>query len=107
MPNPEYLIGLSSKINWIDTFYALIIPWMANVFSIFLLRTQGIDPLVGEVQQQQPFERTAADHAGGQHIAAVQTGCALSPMQPAGPDYPRVRISGWVIWNTRCMMGSE
>lgn len=38
LPNPEYLIGLSSKINWIDTFYALIVPWTANVFSIFLLR---------------------------------------------------------------------
>ncbi len=38
LPNPEYLLGLSQKINWIDTYYALTVPWMANVFSIFLLR---------------------------------------------------------------------
>ncbi|OQY30014.1 MAG: hypothetical protein B6244_01775 [Candidatus Cloacimonetes bacterium 4572_55] len=38
LPNPDYLIGLSQKQNWIDTYYALTIPWMANVFSIFLLR---------------------------------------------------------------------
>lgn len=38
LPNPDYLLGVSQKVNWIDTYYALTIPWMANVFSIFLLR---------------------------------------------------------------------
>ncbi|PIP11959.1 MAG: ABC transporter permease [bacterium (Candidatus Stahlbacteria) CG08_land_8_20_14_0_20_40_26] len=33
---PGYLILASFK--WVDTYYALIIPWMVNVFSIFLLR---------------------------------------------------------------------
>ncbi|AAD35683.1 sugar ABC transporter, permease protein [Thermotoga maritima MSB8] len=27
-----------SKLGWIDTYYALIIPWIVSVFAIFLLR---------------------------------------------------------------------
>ncbi len=38
LPNPDFLLGLSQKPNWIDTFYALIVPWTVNVFSIFMLR---------------------------------------------------------------------
>jgi ABC-type glycerol-3-phosphate transport system permease component len=43
VPQPIYLIPsyvLLSKIGWIDTFYALIVPWLANIFTIFLLRQQ-------------------------------------------------------------------
>jgi multiple sugar transport system permease protein len=45
LPTPESLIQtvyhLSADIslhNWIDTYYALIIPWTASAFSIFLFR---------------------------------------------------------------------
>ncbi|MBI5032101.1 MAG: carbohydrate ABC transporter permease [Chloroflexi bacterium] len=43
-PTPESWIGTLLNIpgvephNWIDTYYALIIPWIATVFSIFLFR---------------------------------------------------------------------
>ncbi|MBC8526512.1 MAG: carbohydrate ABC transporter permease [Candidatus Cloacimonetes bacterium] len=43
VPQPIYLIPsyyLLTKIGWINTYYALIIPWIANIFSIFLLRQQ-------------------------------------------------------------------
>lgn len=33
---PNYII--LSKLNWLDTYYALIVPWLASVFSIFLMR---------------------------------------------------------------------
>ena len=41
VPQPIYLIPsyvLLNYIGWIDTYCALIIPWMANIFTIFLLR---------------------------------------------------------------------
>lgn len=41
VPIPVYLAPsyvILSRLGWIDTFFALIIPWSANVFSIFLLR---------------------------------------------------------------------
>lgn len=41
IPMPVYLVPsyvILSRFQWIDTFFALIIPWSANVFSIFLLR---------------------------------------------------------------------
>lgn len=41
VPVPVYLAPsyvILSRFGWIDTFLALIIPWSANVFSIFLLR---------------------------------------------------------------------
>ncbi len=41
VPQPVYLAPsyvLLSKIGWVDTYMALIVPWTANVFSIFLLR---------------------------------------------------------------------
>ena len=43
-PTPESLIATTFNLpgaephNWIDTYYALIIPWIATVFSIFLFR---------------------------------------------------------------------
>lgn len=44
-PTPESVIQTVFNLtpdaqihNWIDTFYALIVPWMATVFSIFLFR---------------------------------------------------------------------
>lgn len=33
---PGYLILM--KLHWVDTYLALTVPWLANVFSIFLLR---------------------------------------------------------------------
>ncbi|MDM7323822.1 MAG: carbohydrate ABC transporter permease, partial [Thermus sp.] len=33
---PSYV--LVAKLGWIDTYYALIVPWLASVFGIFLLR---------------------------------------------------------------------
>lgn len=41
VPQPVYLAPsyvILAKLGWIDTYLALIIPWTANVFSIFLLR---------------------------------------------------------------------
>jgi multiple sugar transport system permease protein len=41
VPMPVYLVPsyvILSKLNWVDTYYALIIPWAAHVFSIFWLR---------------------------------------------------------------------
>ncbi len=41
VPQPVYLAPsyvILAKIGWIDTFAALIVPWTANVFSVFLLR---------------------------------------------------------------------
>ncbi|MER3479717.1 MAG: carbohydrate ABC transporter permease [Meiothermus sp.] len=33
---PNYI--LLAKLQWINTYYALIVPWLASVFGIFLLR---------------------------------------------------------------------
>ncbi|MBM4403967.1 MAG: carbohydrate ABC transporter permease [Candidatus Cloacimonetes bacterium] len=41
VPEPIYLISsylLLDKINWLDTYQALIVPWCVNVFVIFLFR---------------------------------------------------------------------
>ncbi len=41
VPIPVYVVPLFilvQKLGWVDTYYALIVPWTANVFSIFLLR---------------------------------------------------------------------
>ena len=41
VPVPVYLAPsyvILSRLGWIDTFLALIIPWSVNIFSIFLLR---------------------------------------------------------------------
>jgi len=43
-PTPESLLATTLGLpgaeahNWVDTYYALIIPWIATVFSIFLFR---------------------------------------------------------------------
>jgi multiple sugar transport system permease protein len=41
VPMPVYLVPsyvILSRFGWIDTFFALIVPWSVNIFSIFLLR---------------------------------------------------------------------
>lgn len=41
VPQPVYLAPsyvILARMGWIDTFAALIVPWTANVFSVFLLR---------------------------------------------------------------------
>lgn len=41
IPLPVYLVPsyiVLYKLGWIDTYAAMIVPWIANVFSIFLLR---------------------------------------------------------------------
>ncbi len=41
VPQPIYLIPsyvLLNNLGWIDTYQALIVPWIANIFTIFLLR---------------------------------------------------------------------
>ncbi|NMD12967.1 MAG: carbohydrate ABC transporter permease [Candidatus Cloacimonetes bacterium] len=41
VPEPIYLISsyiLLDKINWLDTYNALIVPWCVNIFTIFLFR---------------------------------------------------------------------
>ncbi len=43
VPMPVYLVPsyvILSKLGWVDTYNALIIPWAAHVFSIFWLRQQ-------------------------------------------------------------------
>jgi len=43
VPQPVYLIPsyvLLHHIGWLNTYQALIIPWIANIFTIFLLRQQ-------------------------------------------------------------------
>jgi len=43
VPEAVYLVPsfiIISKLGWIDTYAALIIPWLAQIFSIFLLRQQ-------------------------------------------------------------------
>lgn len=41
VPEPIYLISsymMLDKLNWLDTYKALIIPWCVNIFTIFLFR---------------------------------------------------------------------
>jgi len=41
IPMPVYIVPgylILQSFGWIDTYYAQIVPWIANVFSIFLLR---------------------------------------------------------------------
>lgn len=41
VPMPVYLVPsymILNTLGWLDTFFALIIPWSVNIFSIFLLR---------------------------------------------------------------------
>lgn len=41
IPMPVYIVPgylILQSLGWIDTYYAQIVPWIANVFSIFLLR---------------------------------------------------------------------
>lgn len=41
VPQPVYIVPsyiILVKLGWIDTYQALIIPWLAHIFSIFLLR---------------------------------------------------------------------
>jgi len=41
IPQPVYLVPayvILAKLRWLDTFYALIVPWTVNIFSIFLVR---------------------------------------------------------------------
>lgn len=41
VPAPIYLISsymLLDKLNWLDTYQALIIPWCVNIFTIFMFR---------------------------------------------------------------------
>lgn len=43
VPQPIYLIPsyvLLNHLGWLDSYYALIVPWLANIFTIFLLRQQ-------------------------------------------------------------------
>ncbi len=41
VPQPVYIVPsyiILVKLGWIDTYQALIVPWLAHIFSIFLLR---------------------------------------------------------------------
>lgn len=41
VPEPVFIVPsyiLLNKLSWINTFHALIIPWIANIFTIFLMR---------------------------------------------------------------------
>lgn len=43
VPQAVYLVPsfiILSKLGWVDTYMALTIPWLAQIFSIFLLRQQ-------------------------------------------------------------------
>ena len=43
VPQAVYLVPsfiILSKLGWVDTYMALIVPWLAQIFSIFLLRQQ-------------------------------------------------------------------
>jgi multiple sugar transport system permease protein len=43
VPEAVYLVPsfiILSGLGWVDTFAALIVPWLAQIFSIFLLRQQ-------------------------------------------------------------------
>ena len=41
VPEPVYLVPsfiIMARLHWLDSYYALIVPWVVKVFSIFLLR---------------------------------------------------------------------
>jgi len=41
VPEPVYLVPsfiIMARLQWLDTYYALIVPWTVKVFAIFLLR---------------------------------------------------------------------
>jgi ABC-type glycerol-3-phosphate transport system permease component len=41
VPQPVYIVPsyiVLVKLGWIDTYQALIVPWLAHIFSVFLLR---------------------------------------------------------------------
>jgi len=41
IPLPVYLVPsytILFRLNWIDTYAAMIVPWMVNIFAVFLLR---------------------------------------------------------------------
>jgi multiple sugar transport system permease protein len=41
IPQPVYLVPayiILAKLHWLDTFYALIVPWLVNIPSVFLIR---------------------------------------------------------------------
>lgn len=41
IPLPVYLVPsymILFRLGWIDTYWAMIVPWIANIFAIFLLR---------------------------------------------------------------------
>ena len=41
VPQPVYIVPsyiILVKLGWVDTYQALIVPWLAHIFSIFLLR---------------------------------------------------------------------
>ncbi|MFC1799727.1 carbohydrate ABC transporter permease [Candidatus Eisenbacteria bacterium] len=43
VPQAVYLVPsfiILSSLGWVDTYMALIVPWLAQIFSIFLLRQQ-------------------------------------------------------------------
>jgi ABC-type glycerol-3-phosphate transport system permease component len=43
VPQAVYLVPsfiILSKLGWVDTYMALTVPWLAQIFSIFLLRQQ-------------------------------------------------------------------
>ncbi len=61
VPEPIYLISsyvLLDKINWLDTYQALIVPWCVNIFTIFLFR-QHFKSLPQEL-----FDAAAIDGCG-------------------------------------------
>ena len=41
IPQPVYLVPayvILAKLRWLDTFYALVVPWTVNILSVFLIR---------------------------------------------------------------------
>jgi ABC-type glycerol-3-phosphate transport system permease component len=61
VPQPIYMISsyvLLDKLNWLDTYNALIVPWIANIFTIFLFR-QHFKSLPKEL-----FDAAAIDGCG-------------------------------------------
>ncbi|MCD4689857.1 carbohydrate ABC transporter permease, partial [bacterium] len=41
VPQPVYIVPsyiVLARLGWIDTYQALIVPWLAHIFSIFMLR---------------------------------------------------------------------
>jgi ABC-type maltose transport system permease subunit len=67
---PNFLI--LDQLGWLDTFYALTVPWLSSVFTIFLMRqffmTVPNDLWEAAASTARPFPLPVADHS-----AAVQT----------------------------------